>query len=74
MVSKDVIFDEKNFFYLPTGSSNHRDIPLIISSEENTIQARESEAVVSEKISDTTDFHIQESNEEPRRKKMYKRK
>ena len=64
MVSKDVIFDEKNFFYLPTGSGNLRDIPLIISSEENTTQARESEAIVSEKISDTTDFHIQESNEE----------
>ena len=42
MVSKDVIFDEKNFFYRPTGSGNLRDIPLIMTSEENTAQAHES--------------------------------
>ena len=64
MVSKDVIFDEKNFFYLPTGSGNLRDIPLIMTSEDNTAQAHESEAIASKQIFDTTDFHILESNEE----------
>ena len=59
-----MILDEKNFFYLPTGSGNLRDIPLIMSSEENTAQAHESEAVASKQIFDTTDFHILESNEE----------
>ena len=66
MVSKDVIFDEKTFYYRTTGSKNLRDIPLVIPSTENTsdnrkfLQEGESELVIAEIFFHTPDFHLQE--------------
>ena len=64
---KDVIFDEKTFYYRTTGSNNLRDIPLIIPSTDNTIQERKSKPVIAEIFFDTPDFHLHELNDESRR-------
>ena len=66
-MSKDVIFDEKTFYYRTIGSNNLRDIPLIIPSTDNTIQERKSEPVIVEFFFDTPDFHLHELNDESRR-------
>ena len=70
MVSKDVIFDEKTFYYRTTGSNNLRDIPLIIPLKENTVQEREWEPVIAEFFFDIPDFHLQESNNESGREEI----
>ena len=67
MVSKDVIFDEKSFYYKTTGGNNLRDVPLITSSTDNTIQEKISDPVTAETTLDTPDFHLHELNDESRR-------
>ena len=38
MVSKDVIFDEYNFFYNNVAGNSLRYVPLVVSSEDNIVQ------------------------------------
>ena len=65
MVSKDVIFDEYNFFYNNVGGNSLRDVPLVVSSENNLVPKHGSELVVLEPISDTLDLQISETRIEP---------
>ena len=58
MVSKDIIFDECNFFYNNVVGHTFRDVPLVVSSEDNSGQKQHSEPVISESISDTPDLQI----------------
>ena len=74
MVSKDVIFDEKTFYYRTTGSNNLRDIPLIIPSIENTVQEGESEPVIAEIFMIPLIFISKNLITIQEEKKMYKRK
>ena len=65
MVSKDIIFDECNFFYNNVAGHTFRDVPLVVSSEDNSGQKQYSEPVISESISDTPDLQISETRIEP---------
>ena len=65
MVSKDVIFDEYNFFYNSVGGDSLRDVPLVVSSEDNLVPKQGSKLVISEPISDTPDLQISETRIEP---------
>ena len=61
MVSKDIIFDEYNFFYNNVAGHTLRDVPLVVSSEDNIEQKQSSGLVISESISDTPDLQISET-------------
>ena len=65
MMSKDVIFDEYNFFYNNVAGNSLRDVPLVVSSEDNIVPRQGSELVISEPISDTPDLQIPETRIEP---------
>ena len=65
MVTKDLIFDEYNFFYNNVAGNSLRDVPLVVSSEDNIVPKQGSELVISEPISDTPDLQILETRIEP---------
>ena len=62
MVSKDVIFDEHNFFYNSIGGDTLRNVPLVVSFEDNPVPEQGSELVILEPISDTPDLQISETS------------
>ena len=66
MVSKDVIFDEHNFFYNSIGGDTLRNVPLVVSSKDNPVPEQGSELVISKPISDTPDLQISETSIETR--------
>ena len=66
VVSKDVIFDEQNFFYNNFGGDSLRNVPQVVSSEDNPVPKQGSELVISEPISNTLDLQISETSLETR--------
>ena len=66
MVSKDKIFDEHTFFYNSIGGDSLRNVPPVVTSEDNPIPEQGLELVISEPISNTPDLQISETRTKTR--------